>query len=47
MTFIAFVGATRYEAQIGRLWITVARPRFWVWKLFPWIKVGIEKKEDQ
>jgi len=47
MRFIAFVGATRYEMQVGRFYITVARPRYWlIWRCRWWIKVGIERRED-
>lgn len=39
---IAFRGATRFEFQIGRLYVTICRPGFWVWGCRPWIKIGLE-----
>lgn len=28
---IAFRGATAWEAQIGRLWVRIKFPRYWLW----------------
>ena len=45
MTWIAFVGATSYEMQIGRLWVTFLRPKFWC-RRATFMRWGWEENEE-
>lgn len=38
-------GATMFECQIGRIWVTLLRPRFW--GCGPLIRVRIAEKEGK
>ena len=49
MRFVAFKGATAFEAQLGPYWIKVARPRFWAAAvrrpdLVKIVQVGVQKR---